>query len=110
MNVIFTSEVLVYLENLIITLYEKEYFSYLESSKRYIAELIDDIQINLPTKLHKPAPKYFDKYRKNMKYAGFRKNRTTTWYVFFKTYQENGEKTFLVCYISNNHTMAQHLN
>jgi len=33
--------------------------------------LLEDIKINLPEKLHKPAPKYFDKYGKNMEYAVF---------------------------------------
>ena len=109
MNVIFIPKVLDYLENLVTILYTKEYFISLEASKKYVGELIDDILTTLPTRLHKPAPKYFDRYGKNMKYAVFKKNRRTSWYVFFKTYNKDGEKVFLIRFIANNHTIAQHL-
>ena len=109
MNVIFTPKVLLYFEKLIITLYDKEYFSFLETSKKYVEELVDDIKTNLSTKRHKPAPVYFDKFGKGMKYASFKKSRHTTWYVFFKTYEENGKEIYLVRYIANNHTIAQYL-
>ena len=58
---------------------------------------------------YKDAPEYFEKYGKNMKYAGFTKNKRTTWYVFFTKYWENDEEIYLVRYIANNHTVAQHL-
>ena len=109
MNVIFTSKVLDYLENLVITLYCKEYFGFLDASKKYVADLIDDILTTLPIRLHKPAPAYFDRYGKNMKYAAFKKSKNTTWYVFFKTYQKNRETIYLVRYVANNHTIAQYL-
>ena len=95
--------------SLIPTLYENGYFSYEADAVDYVEGLIDDIQTNLPTKRHKPAPPYFDRYGKNMKYAGFKKNKHTTWYAFFKTYEENGETCYLVRYISNNHVIAQYL-
>jgi hypothetical protein len=109
MNVIFTKKVLLYFEELIIILYDKKYFGLLETSKRYVDELVDDILTNLPTKQHKPAPQYFDKYGKDMKYAAFKKSKHTIWYVFFKTYRENGDMVYLVRYIANNHTIAQYL-
>ena len=109
MNIETIQEVKQYLNDLITILYEKGYFVYEETAKKYVDELIDDIQTNLPTKLHKPAPKYFNNYGKNMKYAGFRKNKHTIWYVFFQTYEKNGETTYLIRYIANNHTIAQYL-
>ena len=109
MKVIFTSNVLVYFEELVFTLYNKEYFGFLEASQRYVAELIDEITTTLPLRSHRPAPNYFDRYGKSMKYAIFIKNRHTTWYVFFKTYSKNGEKIYLVRYIGNNHTIAHYL-
>ena len=109
MDVIFTPKVLSYFENLIIILYDKEYFSFLETSKKYVEDLIDDIKSNISTKQHKPAPRHFDKYGKGMKYASFKKSKHTTWYVFFKTYEENGNTIFLVRYIANNHVIAQYL-
>ena len=109
MSVVILPRVLEYLDSIVFTLFEKGYFSYLETSQRYIDELVDDIEKNLQTKQHKPAPKYFDKYGKAMKYAVFKKNRRTCWYAFFKTYNKNGETFYVVRFISNNHIIAQHL-
>jgi len=109
MKIIALPEVRIYLQNLAHTLYEKEYFGFEETAKNYVIELFNDIKTNLSTKLHKSAPEYFDKYGKNMEYAGFRKNKNTTWYVFFTTYIENGEEIYLIRYINNNHAIAQYL-
>ena len=68
-----------------------------------------DIKTNLPLKLKKPAPPYFDRYGKKMLYSTFQKNKATQWYVFFNVYQKDGEITFIIRYISNNHVTAQHL-
>ena len=109
MRVSFTPKMREYAKRLIRILYEKEYFGFEEKAHQYVDELFFDIESNLPTKQHKPAPKHYDKYGKSMKYASFRKNRRTTWYAFFKTYRENGEIIYLVRYIGNNHTEAHHL-
>ena len=109
MNVYTTSEVKEFFNNLVTILYEKEYFGFEEAAIRYVDELLDDIIANLPTKLHKPAPKYFDRYGNGMYYANFRKNKQTTWYVFFRIYIKNGETFYQVRYIANNHTVAQYL-
>jgi hypothetical protein len=108
-SVLFLPEVHRYFKDLIPVLYEKGYFSYLDASQKYVQDLIDDIMANLPTMLHKPAPKYFDKYGKEMKYAGFRKNKNTMWYIFFKIYKEKEEIFYLVRYIGNNHTISQYM-
>jgi hypothetical protein len=109
MQVILLPEVLNYLENLSTILYEKRYFSFEETSLKYVLELYDDIIITLPIIVHKPAPNHFDRFGKNMKYASFRKNKHTTWYVFFTIYKVNEETFYLVRYIANNHTVAQYL-
>jgi len=110
MQVILLPEVLDYLENLSEILYEKGYFSFEETALKYVLELYDDIVSHLPNKIHKPAPVHFDKYGKGMKYASFRKNKHTTWYVFFKTYRKNEESIYVVRYIANNHAIAQYLS
>jgi len=109
MNVLFLPEVNEYLEYLVIILYQKEYFSFLDSSEKYVEELVDDIKENLPTKQRKPAPEYFNKYGTGMEIASFKKNKRTTWYVFFEIYEDTGEIIYLVRYIANNHTIAQYL-
>jgi len=90
MKVLITPEAKRYLTNLITILYENEYFGFKDSAKNYVVELRKDIEINLPTRPHKPATQYFDKYGKDMLYAAFRKNKQTTWYAFFTKYNENG--------------------
>jgi hypothetical protein len=109
MQVTILPEVLEYFENLAVILYEKEYFGFEKTALTYVIELYDDIVANLPTKPHKPAPVYFDKYGKGMKYAVFRRNRRTSWYAFFNTYHNNVEPFYVVRYIANNHIIAQYL-
>ena len=109
MQVILLPEVLKYIEDLATILYEKEYFGFEETSLKYVLELYDDITTHLPEKQHNPAPEYFDKYGEDMEYASFKKNKRTTWYVFFEIYEDNGEIIYLVRYIANNHTVAQYL-
>ena len=106
MNVIFAPEVQEYYDYLEQVLYEYGYFGNIQSSKKYVKDLFDDITAHLNVIQHRPAPKYFDRYGKGMKYAVFRKNRRTSWYVFFKKYRENDDDVFLVRYIANNHTVA----
>ena len=109
MQVVMMPEVVEYLDNLIDVLFEKQYFSYAEDAIEYVDELRDEIKTKLPAKLHKPAPRHFDRYGKGMKYSGFRKNKQNTWYVFFKTYRADGETVYVVRYIANNHVVAQYL-
>ena len=110
MKILAKPEVIDYLEELISILYEKDYFGYEEFAIRYVDNLIDHIQAELHLKLSKPAPEIFRKYGKELKYASFRKNRQTIWYVFFEVYKENDEIIYLIKHIENNHTAAQHLD
>jgi hypothetical protein len=109
MNVIISPEVRNYFLNLIITLVEKEYFSYYEDAERYVKDLVKDIKTNLPTKSKRAAPAIFNQGKDNMEYASFKKNRQTTWYAFFETYEKKGEIYYVVKRIENNHTAAHHL-
>ena len=109
-NVLSMPCVIAYLYELVDILYEKNYFGFENSAVEYVVELFEDITDNLPAKLGKPAPKYFERYGKNMEYATFKKNKRTTWYVFFDTYKDNEEIIYLVRHIENNHTAAQHFD
>ena len=109
MNVLVIPEVQAYLQKLVQILYWKGYFSYEDTARKYVKNLYDDIKTNLPKLQHKPAPKHYDKYGKELYYAVFRKNRHTHYYAFFSKYIDNGETFYVVCYIGNNHTDAQYL-
>ena len=108
MKVVFLPEVVDFFEEFAWILYEKGYFWDYEWSRQYVEELNNDIKNNLPTKLHRPAPQFYEKYGKNLYYAVFKKNRRTSYYAFFSKYVDNEQTIFLVCYIGNNHTDAQH--
>ena len=108
MKVVALPEVQQYLESLKKVLFENEYFGFEDAAQEYVDDLFNDIATTLPIRLHKPAPEYFGRYGKGMKYAAFKKSKHTTWYVFFTTYWEN-EVIYLVRYINNNHVIAQHL-
>lgn len=109
MKIEFIPEALEYFNELSTILYEKDYFGFRESALKYVDDLLEDIKTNLPVKLKKPAPSYFERYGKNMLYSTFRKNKATQWYVFFNVYQRDEETIFLIRYISNNHVAAEHL-
>ena len=110
MNVLFSPLVQDFYYELEAVLLKKGYFSFKENADKYVSDLFYEIQTNLPTSQHKPAPKRYDKYGKGMNYAFYKKNRRTTWYAFFSTYEENGETIYLVRYIGNNHAEAHHLH
>ena len=109
MKVVAIAEVRNYLQDLAVILYEKEYFGFEDSARKYVIELFEDIKTTLPILPSKPAPEHFEKYGKNMEYVVFRKNKHTQWYVFFRVYKKNGEDIYQVRYIANNHTVAQYL-
>lgn len=109
MKVLFLPEVRQYLKELQDVLFEKEYFGFEEAAVQYVRDLIFDIEETLPIRASKEAPEYFNRYGDGLRYASFRKNRNTQWYVFFNKYKEKGEAIYLVRYISNNHAIAQYL-
>ena len=109
MRVLVLPEVRQYLSELIWVLFDNDYFGFLESAEDYVESLFEDIKTTLPNRQKRPAPPYFQRYGKNMFYATFRKSKHTQWYVFFNIYEKNGELTYVVRYISNNHVVAKGL-
>jgi hypothetical protein len=109
MRVVVVPEVYDFLENLVVILYENEYFGFEEAARRYVDELYSDITSTLPTCAKKRAPAYFDRYGSGMYYAVFRKNKRTSWYAFFRIYRDRGELIYQVRHITNNHVAAQYL-
>jgi hypothetical protein len=110
MKVLFLSEVEDYLYELTEILHQKDYFGFKENAVKYVTDLENDIITNLPNKVKRPAPPFFDRYGKKLLYSIFQKNKATQWYVFFNLYVNEGELIYLVRYISNNHVSAQYFN
>ena len=65
MKVLAIPSVLEYIDSLVPILYEKGYFSFEDTARKYVDELSDDIFDNLPSKRYRPAPCYYDKYGNN---------------------------------------------
>jgi len=109
MKVLFLPKVREYLKEVSYIMYEQDYFGFLDSSERYMEELISEIIKTLPIRQKKAATTYFKKYGDKLFYATFKKNKHTQWYVFFNLYEEKGELIYLIRYINNNHIIAQYL-
>jgi hypothetical protein len=104
-TVLYAPRVSDYLNKLIDILYEHGYFGFRDTAKEYVIDLRNRIESSLPV-LTPRLPRYRRKvYGKHTKYIAIRKNRHTTYYVFFL------QKTnkYIVTYIGNNHTDAQYL-
>jgi hypothetical protein len=109
MKIIYLKKVRTHFSNLIPKLHDLGYFGFAEAAKKYVDEIFAEIEVQISIQRHRPAPKYFDKYGKEMKYIVVKKNKNTHWYAFFEITQTNGEIIYKVRYISNNHVIAQYL-
>ena len=110
MSVLFLPEVVNQFLELAEILYEKGNLVFKDAAIGYSEQLFRDIQTNLPIKVRKGAPSYFDRYGTNLFYSAFKHNKQTTWYVFYSVHNVDGETTYLVRYLTNNHIIAQHLD
>ena len=98
-EVVFSKNVEIYLNELMILLFEKQYFGFPESAKQYVDKLISYIEQNIDIVQSKNAPEYFMRFGEDMKYVTYQPNKNTTWYVFFQKH----DNIYLVRHISNNH-------
>jgi len=105
-QVVFNESVKFLFFELIDTLYQKEYFGFLDEAKEYVLEIEQYFKTEIP-KLHRlglsrEAMPYFKKYGEKLFFAAYRKTKTrTTWYAFYEIF---GERYFKVVHITNNHT------
>jgi len=97
-KIIFRQGLSNYLEYLVFRLYEKEYFSFMDSSFDYVGKIIDFIYINIETFPYKNTPEKLEILGKH--YITYKSNNRTSWYIFFDI-TANG--TFLITNILNNH-------
>ena len=96
-DIVFTPQVIDFLDDLVRVLYKKEYFGFMKSAEEYVSKIYDAVpeSIKLPT--HRLTPK-------NLKYLGsnyifYKFNNRTTWYIFFEKRNQN----YLITGIINNH-------
>lgn len=96
-KVIYTPQVIKYLDELVHVLYKKEYFGFIETAEDYVIKIYDSVSDIIKTAHHKMTPK-------NLQYLGshyifYKSNTRTTWYIFF----EKRATDFLITGIINNH-------
>jgi len=106
MKIVYTKTIQIYLWELIETLYYKEYFDFKAFARKYVLELIKDMESTIHIKQKYKAPDYFSRYDSDLWYVSYPKNKQTTWYFFF-TYHPAGD-IYFIRYITNNH-VAGHL-
>jgi len=110
MKVLFLPEVVDQFLELAEILYDGGYLGFRDAAREYAEQLFRDIQTNLPIKVKKGAPAYFERYGTDLFYSIFPRNKQTIWYVFYSVHDVDGEMMFLVRYLTNNHVIAHHLD
>ena len=96
-EVIYTSSVISYLNDLVIILYKKQYFGFIESADEYVDDIYDAIPERIKKSPHKKTPKLLQYLGSN--YIFYKTNSRTTWYIFF----EKRDQNYLITGITNNH-------
>jgi hypothetical protein len=96
-EVVITSKVIDFLDDLVRILYKKEYFGFIESAEDYVAKIYDSIDENIQLSSHKISPLKLKYLVSN--YIFYKANNRTTWYIFFEKQNNN----YLVTGILNNH-------
>nr|WP_314839350.1 hypothetical protein [uncultured Flavobacterium sp.] len=96
-KVIFKEDILLYFDELISILFDREYFSYEKNAILYIDKIVDFITLEINSFPHKSTPQKLRHLGSN--YIFYKANNRTTWYIFF----ERQDSVFLITGISNNH-------
>lgn len=110
MKVLFLPEVVDQFLELAEILYDKGYLGFKDAALDYSEQLLRDIQTNLPIKVKKGVPAYFERYGTDLFYSSFKHNKHTVWYVFYSVYDVDGETVYLVRHLTNNHVVAHLLD
>jgi hypothetical protein len=102
-SILFSGEVIDFLDELLHVLYEKNYFSFKSSASAYVLKIYDFIEANISTFPHKKTPKTLKHL--GSQYIFYKPNHYTTWFVFF----ERQGKTFRITAIINNYCKEANL-
>jgi len=95
-KIIVIQDVVVYLDELVKVLYEKEYFGFIDSAINYVVNVYGFIE-TIPREIHKKSPVALAKY--GTYYSFFNTCSRTTWYLFF----EKKDNSYIITGILNNH-------
>ncbi|MCC9018521.1 hypothetical protein [Flavobacterium lipolyticum] len=96
-EVVFTLSVIVYLDDLVMTLYKNEYFGFIASAEQYVSNIYRAVPERIKNCSHKKAPKSLQYLGSN--YVFYKPNVRTTWYIFFDEKDQN----YLITGIVNNY-------
>ncbi|NRD22281.1 hypothetical protein HNV10_03450 [Winogradskyella litoriviva] len=96
-TVYYRPQVTTYINELVYSLYKRDYFGFMEDAIIYKDKLIDFIENNISNFPYKNTPLALAHFGSN--YIFYNSTKRTTWYIFF----ERSDSDFLVTYISNNH-------
>lgn len=96
-KVIFKTVILDYFDDLVFTIFRKEYFSYPENAILYVDKIVNFVSTEIFTFPHKQTPKPLQHLGSN--YIFYKSNNRTTWYIFFEKRNSN----YLITGIINNH-------
>jgi hypothetical protein len=112
MNIRFSQEVKLFIQDWAFILFQKEYFSFYETANEYVSNIVDSIYDNIPHEFlwRSPQQDYFKLiYGKDVKYIKYNvPGSRTVWYVFFEYSEE--EDAVLVLHITNGQRDAHRIN
>ena len=97
-EIILQQNVTDYLEELILVLYENEYFGFEIDAQDYIQKIYDFIEQSISVFPYRNTP--LKLLQLGSKYIFYKANPNTTWYIFF----ESSDNRFLITYITNNYS------
>lgn len=96
-QIIFSEEVINYIDDLTFELYQKEYFSYIDVAKKYVDYIINEISTSIHEKKHNETPYQYNQFGKY--YIIIVTNRRTAWHVYF----DKKNDIYLIKKLENNH-------
>jgi hypothetical protein len=79
----YSASVKLYLIYLINILIDKQYFSSVEQSSQYVKEIESYIENKIEIVAKHKASKNLTFYKKGLQYFYYKRNKRTTWYIFF---------------------------
>lgn len=97
-KVVFSQNVLNYFDDLFLSLFRRDYFSYEENAQLYIDNIVAFVNGSIEKFPWKSSPKELKHL--GSKYIFYKANSRTVWYIFFETKNDK----YLITGILNSHS------